>query len=75
MATVTVTTVSGAVVTAEVEGDVVTISQDGHFAGRGRLSAKGRIEDCAARLGAADGSETDATYEALESALAAGGES
>ena len=63
------TTKSGAVITANVEGDVVTISQDGAVAGKGRITTKGAIVDCDARLGAADGSETEAAYEALESAL------
>lgn len=61
---------SGGEVVARVEGDVIIITQNDHPAGVGRMSAKGRIEDCAARLGAADGSETESVYEAIEAALA-----
>lgn len=72
MTTVTVTTKSGATVTAElIDGDRVLISQDRKWAGSGRLSAKGRIDGCDARLGAPDGSESEETYEALEEAFAA----
>lgn len=77
MTSVTVTTKSGAKVTAEysIDGGKVTLSQDGHFAATGRvrygMAEWARIEDCDARLGAADGSETDDTYAALEAAIAA----
>jgi hypothetical protein len=47
----------------------VTISQDGHYAGEGRWLIGRGIVNCAARLGAADGSETEAAYEMLEDAL------
>jgi hypothetical protein len=66
--TVTVTTPAGARVTATVEGEAVTITQDGQWAGDGRWNGH-RIDDCAARLGTADGSETDSAYEALDRAL------
>jgi hypothetical protein len=76
-----VVTVSGAVVEAEWElGGKVALSQGGRAVGEGTLrmgevgsdAAWCRIEDCAARLGAADGSETAAAFEALEQQLAAG---
>lgn len=75
-ARVTITTESGAEITAEVTGRDVVISQDGHEAGRGtlrRFSGLGKpwvaIDDCPARLGHTDGSETEAAYEALDAAL------
>ena len=71
-----VETASGAVIDAEwVEDGPVEISQNGHGVGVGRLrhGKKGegwvRIEDCAARLGAPDGSEVEAAYSALEAAF------
>lgn len=70
MTTITITTQSGARITAEVDGSSIEISQDGRLAGTGTLSRKGRIEDCDARLGAQDGSETESAFEALEQAIA-----
>lgn len=76
-----VMTVSGVVVEAEWElGGKVALSQGGKAVGEGTLrmgevgndAAWCRIEDCAARLGAVDGSETAAAFEALEQQLAAG---
>lgn len=69
-AATSIETASGIEITIELEGDDVTICQSGHFAGRGRFSVAGQIEDCAAVLGARDGSESEAAYQALELALA-----
>jgi hypothetical protein len=67
-----ITTESGAVIDAEwAEGEPVIVSQDGHEAGRGQWDGR-RIVDCAARLGAKDGSETEEAYSALETALRTG---
>jgi hypothetical protein len=66
-----ITTESGAVIEAEwAEGEAVIISQGGHEAGRGQWTGR-TIVDCSARLGAADGSETESAYEALDEALTA----
>lgn len=82
MATYTIRTASGASITADTtwameEDGAITerglqIFQDGQYAGQGkvvRTSTGCRIEGCDARLGAADGSETDDAYIALEAAI------
>lgn len=66
--TVSIKTESGVVVVASIEGAVVTIAQAGAQVGAGKWDGQ-RIVDCAARLGAVDGSETEAAYEALDGAL------
>jgi len=77
--TARITTPSGARITATLapisrqmsaDGWRVSISQDGRTVGQARWVA-GQITDIDARLGAADGSETDAAYRSLDSALAA----
>ena len=68
MTTATTKTVSGAVVVASIDGGRVIIEQDGAQVGAGKWDGR-RIVDCSARLGAANGSETDATFDALDAAL------
>lgn len=69
------TTPSGASIEARLSDDgTVQISQDGVWAGVGRWveggsDGCGRIVECAARLGAPSGSETEDAYEALETLL------
>jgi hypothetical protein len=70
---VSVRTRSGGTVAAHLHRDgTVEISEDGHAAGTGRWQTPGStIRECAARLGAEDGSETESLYEALEEAIEA----
>lgn len=75
---VSIKTASGCEIEAEVTTDHpdtwvgarVEIHQDGSWAGNGRWSgALSGIQDCSARLGADDGSETEEAYEALDAAI------
>lgn len=60
-------TINDTTFTATVEGDRVTISADGVWAGEGKWAAdRGVIEDCAADLG-------DDVYDALDAALVEAG--
>lgn len=68
MKTTTITTASGATITATIHGTNVDIIQDGVSVGTGVWSGS-QIEDCTARLGAADGGETDEAYAALDAGL------
>ena len=52
------------------DGFRVAISQDGHRVGSARWTG-GQIADIDARLGAADGSETEEAYRALDAAISA----
>jgi hypothetical protein len=63
-------TASGERITATIEGRRVVIEQDGIYAGEGEWNGS-QIVDCAARLGAADGSETEGAYEDLDAGLRA----
>ena len=74
MTTIEITTASGHKITATLsdDGERISIYQGGALAGTGRVDYScARILDCDARLGAADGSETEEAYEALEAQLPA----
>lgn len=68
---VAIRTRDGGTVTAHLHRDgTVEISENGRAAGTGRWQTPGStIRDCAARLGAGDGSETEALYQSLEEAI------
>lgn len=50
----------------------ISISQDGVWVGSGSLRDGRYIDDCAARLGNGGDDESQAAYDAIESAIAAG---
>jgi hypothetical protein len=66
--TASIKTTSGVVVSAEMVDGRVVLSQAGQQVGAGKWDGQ-RIVDCSARLGAVDGSETEAAYDALDAAL------
>ena len=69
LATTTITTPAGHRIEARLGSRGVSVWQDGHTAGQGRWD--GHTTECSAILGAADGSECDAAYDALDAALRA----
>ena len=69
MNTAVVATDSGLVI-ATLDGDRVTIEQNGVLAGTGRWTGS-RVEDCDARLGHEDGSQTEIVYSLIERHFAA----
>lgn len=69
LATARITTPAGHRIEANLGSKGVSLWQDGPWAGFGRWNGRG-IE-CSAILGAADGSECDAAYDALDAALRA----
>jgi len=70
IATATVTTPAGHRIEARLGSRGVSLWQDGPSAGTGRWD--GRSVECSAILGADDGSECDAAYDAIDAVRARG---